>query len=282
MAGIIPVQFNVSGLSLYVNIRLDLDGTIWNGSALEAFNGANVALYDLALTEDTDTGWHQVNIPASLPAGDYTCPIFEYASPGSPSYANDNKLGAVKISYDGSNAVRLHTILANTVSIETDTQDIQSRIPSALVGGRIDSDVGAKTGNVALSTQEKLDVNAEVDSAMNTAIPGSPTADSINERIKTMDDNQPEGIKKNTALANFEFLMIDETDNISPKTGLTVTGQVSIDGAAFSALSNSVSELSNGIYKINLSSDDLNGDVIMLRFSATGADDRFIEIKTSP
>ena len=30
-------------------------------------------------------------------------------------------------------------------------------------------------------------VNTEVDNALNTAIPGSPTSDSINERIATMD-----------------------------------------------------------------------------------------------
>lgn len=43
---------------------------------------------------------------------------------------------------------------------------IKARLPSALVGGRMDADVGAKTGNVALSTQEKLDVNAEADTAL--------------------------------------------------------------------------------------------------------------------
>lgn len=43
--------------------------------------------------------------------------------------------------------------------------------------------------NLGLTDQQKLDVNAEVDSALNTAVPGSPVADSINERIKTLDDN---------------------------------------------------------------------------------------------
>ncbi len=41
----------------------------------------------------------------------------------------------------------------------------------------------------ALGATAKADVNAEVDSALNTAIPASPTADSINERIKALDDN---------------------------------------------------------------------------------------------
>jgi hypothetical protein len=42
--------------------------------------------------------------------------------------------------------------------------------------------------NLALSTQMKADVNAEVDTALDTAVPGSPTSNSINERVKTMDD----------------------------------------------------------------------------------------------
>lgn len=105
-------------------------------------------------------------------------------------------------------------------------------------------------------------------------------ADEI-DAIKAKTDNLPEGIKKNAVLNNFEFLMIDSSDHISPKTGLTVTATRSIDGAAFGAAANLVSELSNGIYKINLAAADLNGSIITLRFTAPGADDRLITIKTN-
>lgn len=40
----------------------------------------------------------------------------------------------------------------------------------------------------SLAAQAKADVNAEVDAALNTTIPGSPTANSINERIAAIDD----------------------------------------------------------------------------------------------
>lgn len=90
-----------------------------------------------------------------------------------------------------------------------------------------------------------------------------------------------DGIKKNTALSNFEFLMVDATDGYTEETGLTVTAQRSIDGAAFGACANSVTEVSNGMYKINLAAADLNGDVITLRFSATGARTRLITMKTN-
>lgn len=87
-------------------------------------------------------------------------------------------------------------------------------------------------------------------------------------------------IKKNTALSNFEFLMIDSADHISPKTGLTISATRSIDGGAFAATTNSATAVSSGIYKINLSAADLNGNVITFKFAASGADDCFISMVT--
>lgn len=87
-------------------------------------------------------------------------------------------------------------------------------------------------------------------------------------------------VKKNTNFNNFAFLMVYSTDHVTPRTGLTVTAQRSIDGGAFSACANAVSELGSGIYLINLAASDLNGNVITLLFSATGADSRYITIVT--
>jgi len=87
-------------------------------------------------------------------------------------------------------------------------------------------------------------------------------------------------IKKNTALANFEFLMVSSTDHITPKTGLTITAQRSIDGGAFAACANAATELSAGIYVINLNASDLNGSVITFKFSGTGADTRYLTMVT--
>lgn len=79
-------------------------------------------------------------------------------------------------------------------------------------------------------------------------------------------------VKKNTALAAFPFRMTDSADHISPKTGLTVTCQISKDGGAFAGATNSVTEISNGWYKISFTAGDLNADTIALKFTATGAD----------
>jgi hypothetical protein len=89
-------------------------------------------------------------------------------------------------------------------------------------------------------------------------------------------------IKKNQALSNFEFLMIDSTDHFSPKAGLTITAERSIDGSAFASCANSALGVANGIYKIDLAASDLNGNVITLRFTGTGGDPRLITIITTP
>ncbi len=103
---------------------------------------------------------------------------------------------------------------------------------------------------------------------------GLPTCDATNSvKIQTP-------VKRNTALANFAFVM--QTTAGAFATGLTVTAQRSIDGGAFGSTANSVSELSNGVYLINLAAADLNGTNITLRFSAGGARDTFVTVATLP
>ncbi len=191
-------------------------------------------------------------------------------------------------------------------------------------------------GLTGLNDLSAAQVNTEVDNALNTAIPGVPTVDSMNERIAAIDDklptgtisdfdeatdtvanvttcatntdmrgtdgantttpptvvairteidsnstqlsaikaktdNQPEGLQKNIAFSNFYFTMIDSTDNISPKTGLTITAQRSLDGGAYAAMASSATEIGNGTYVINLAAADTNGDSVRYRFSAIGA-----------
>lgn len=92
--------------------------------------------------------------------------------------------------------------------------------------------------------------------------------------------SDPAGFKKNTAVNNFTFLMIDSTDHVTPITGETVTAERSIDGAAFGACTNSVSEISDGMYKINFSAADMNGDIVAFKFTASGSDPRYITIAT--
>jgi len=84
------------------------------------------------------------------------------------------------------------------------------------------------------------------------------------------------GMKKNQALSSFAFLMTDSTTH-NPVTGKTVTATRSIDGGAFGAGTlGAVTELSNGMYVVNIPAADRNGNVVTYRFTAAGCDDLFV------
>lgn len=92
-----------------------------------------------------------------------------------------------------------------------------------------------------------------------------------------------QGIKATTAFAGFPFVLISSADHFTPITGRTVVAQRSIDGAAFGACANAVTEVSNGIYTINLATTDLAGArTVTLRFTASGADPRLIVLLLTP
>lgn len=113
----------------------------------------------------------------------------------------------------------------------------------------------------------------------------SENAASLNtdvDAIKLKTDNLPSAVKKNTAFTAFPFFLVQNSDHVSPATGKTPSGFVSKDGGAFVALTNSPAEIGNGWYKVTLTAAELNADVVILRFTATGADDRSIPILTKP
>jgi len=89
-------------------------------------------------------------------------------------------------------------------------------------------------------------------------------------------------LKKNTALASFEFVMTSSTTHL-PVTGKIVTVTRSIDGGAFaSGTLSAVSEVANGMYAVSFGAGDLNGNVVTLRAIATGCDDTLVTIVTDP
>jgi hypothetical protein len=87
-------------------------------------------------------------------------------------------------------------------------------------------------------------------------------------------------VKKNTAISAFPFPMFDSTG--APRTGLTVTAQRSLDGAAFASCTNAPTEIANGWYTISLAAGDVNGTCIAYRFSALGVQDTDFTIVTQP
>lgn len=89
-----------------------------------------------------------------------------------------------------------------------------------------------------------------------------------------------DGIQKNATFNNFMFEMVLTSDHVTPATGLTVTGQRSIDAGSYANVTGTITEISNGTYQIDLTAADTNGDIITYRFSGTAADDTKITITT--
>lgn len=84
----------------------------------------------------------------------------------------------------------------------------------------------------------------------------------------------------NTAFSNITFEMYDST-NHNPNTGLTVTGERSLDGAAYAGVEGTIAEISDGTYQFDAAAGDMNGALVVFRFSSSGADDTFVHVKTA-
>ena len=88
-------------------------------------------------------------------------------------------------------------------------------------------------------------------------------------------------IKKAAAFAKLMFLMTDST-NHNPATGKTVTVTISKDGGSFASLNSgdSVTEVGNGIYEVDLDATDTNFNNAVLRATASGCDDTLVHLFT--
>jgi len=119
------------------------------------------------------------------------------------------------------------------------------------------------TGNVSgsvgsLGATAKADVNTEVDAALNTAIPGSPLAGSINERIKTLDD----------AYTVTRAGYLDNLIGHTPQTGDTYA--LASNGVyGFSALENLVDDI--GVAGAGLTNIDLPNQTMDITGSLSGS-----------
>jgi len=185
------------------------------------------------------------------------------------------------------------SVSADVASIKTDTgTTIPGRLPAALVGGRMDSSVGAMAANVLTATAINADaitdakVAADVTIASVTGAVGSVTGavGSVTGAVGSVTAAVAitSNIKRNQALAAFMFLMTDST-NHNPATGLAVTVTRSIDGAAFAAGAlSAVTEVAAGMYRVDFAAGDLDGKVIVLRAVAAASDDTFERIVTVP
>jgi hypothetical protein len=98
MAGIIETIF-ASGSTLYGHVRSN-SGQVWNGSAFEAYVGANWLTYKVALGEDGTSGYYKATFPATIASGRYNVIIYEQA--GGAAAATDSPVGKDIYYWNGS------------------------------------------------------------------------------------------------------------------------------------------------------------------------------------
>jgi hypothetical protein len=84
-------------------------------------------------------------------------------------------------------------------AIEVDTQNLQSRIPAALVSGRIDASIGAMASNVVTAASVATDAVTEIQSGLATASALATVAGYLDTEIQTI-INQTEAAAMRTAL----------------------------------------------------------------------------------
>ena len=170
-------------------------------------------------------------------------------------------------------AAAVDTEVASVLAaVDTEVGDIRTRVllalpavaPAANGGlGTVDANnyiagiAGTKNQLDDLNDLSAAQVNAEVDTALDTAIP-APTAGSINERIKTMDDADipgrlPAALSggKMDSVADVTAISGDTTaaDKLEAALDGTVTGTVNDAGATTTAFITDLTSAVNDFYK---------------------------------
>lgn len=110
---------------------------------------------------------------------------------------------------------------------------------------------------------------------------GTTIPNTLSSITTNIDGVQGATVTKNAAYSNFVFPMRLSSDHYSAATAKTVTGERSIDGAAFASVTGTITEISDGFYQFDAVAADTNGDTVTWKFSATDCDDTSVTFKTS-
>jgi hypothetical protein len=86
----------------------------------------------------------------------------------------------------------LEAIRDKQTDIETDTQDLQSRVPAALVGGRIDANVGAISGDSTAADNEEAFFDGTGYAGTNNTI---PTVTTVSNGVTVTTNNDKTGYR---------------------------------------------------------------------------------------
>ena len=229
--------------------------------------------YNVALTT-TDTG--------TAGALNFHCT----AASGDPTDFVDHVLDPTVAGY-GVNLVNIagSAVSTSTAQLGVNVVQVNGQTATAAAGVTFPASLASPTNITAgtITTVTNLTnapTSGDLTSTMKTSVTTAATAATPAAASVTAAVAVTSNVKKNSA-GRLTFVMTDSTTH-NPKTGVTVTSQVSIDGGALASTANSASEISNGLYTLVLGTADTNGNALNFRLTATGADDLNIFEVTQP
>ena len=181
------------------------------------------------------------------------------------------------------------TTLAGAV-VNVDTVDSVTGAVGSVTGavgsvaGNVDGNVTGSVGSVATGgivatsfAAGAIDAAAIATDAIGAAELASDAVDKIRDAILPT---------QNAAFDNIPFLFVAASDHVTPVTGATGMAVTrSINAGAFGAGTGTLAEIGNGMYQYDASAADMNGGIIIFRFTATGGtpgapDDTFVPVVT--
>jgi len=148
------------------------------------------------------------------------------------------------------------------------------------VASRLAPTVASRTLDVTAAGEAGLDLDNTVGTLSASEIPNLDAAITTRSSHAAADVARLVNPQTNIAFSDIPFEMYDSV-NHNPNAGLTVTGERSIDGGAYAAVSGAIAEVGNGTYQFDALAADMNGALITFRFSSAGADDTFVHVKTA-
>ena len=165
------------------------------------------------------------------------------------------------------------TTIKTATDVETDTADIQSRLPAALVSGRIDSSVGAMAANVLTASALATDAVAEIaDGVWDEAQAGHVTVGSFGITASEIADILVDTAEIGAAGAgltniNLPNQTMDITGNLSGSVG-SVTGAVGSVTGAVGSVTGAVGSVTGAVGSVT---GNVGGNVVGSVGSVTGA-----------
>lgn len=269
-----------------------------SGGATHASKGMYSMVFDATDTDTIGSGVAYVQVAGALPCKVNFTVLDEAVydvmfGTVAPSTLASGDIASITEIVDAIEAGDVGTGIATLISriigtLATGTHNPQSGDAYARIGAPIGASISADIADIPTVSEFNARTLAAADYTVVSDLPVAPDNASIAAILEDTGTTIPAAIaaipvqaKKNAALANFAFIMTDST-NHEVAAGQTVTCTRSIDGGAFAAgsLAN-VTEVSNGVYNVDFLAADLNGDVVVLRATATGCDDTFVTIVTA-